>query len=151
MIISLLFNNKLNRLFLIKMRTNIIILHTYNILQTETTYLTDIWLVCYYLQDAILSNIFLRELMNRINGKTFSENDGVSYLDFTDTLPMDGRALSREMEEEQIFPVDYDSLSSLNIRDQEYLQHSSLWQKQVQFLISLLWQFEYFYFPSSIF
>lgn len=82
-------------------------------------------------QDDILSNIFLRDLVNRINGKTISEGDGISYLDFTDGLPLDGRSLTRELEEEQMFPMDYDGLSPLNIRDQEFLEHSNLWQKQV--------------------
>ncbi|KAJ8965644.1 hypothetical protein NQ317_016864 [Molorchus minor] len=81
-----------------------------------------------------LSGIFLRDLVNRINGKGISEGDGVSYLDFTDGLPLDGRPLTRDLEEEQMFPLDYDSMGELNLhpslRDQEYLQHSSLWGKQ---------------------
>lgn len=73
----------------------------------------------------------MRDLVNRINGKTISDGDGVSYLDFTDALPLDGRSLSRELEEEQMFPLDYDSMGPLNIRDQEFMQHSTLWGKQV--------------------
>ncbi|KAJ8931325.1 hypothetical protein NQ314_015771 [Rhamnusium bicolor] len=87
--------------------------------------------------DNFLSGIFLRDLVNRINGKGISEGDGVSYLDFTDGLPLDARSLTRDLEEEQMFPLDYDGIGELNIhpsiRDQEYLQHSSLWGKQVLF------------------
>ncbi|KAJ8934973.1 hypothetical protein NQ318_017680, partial [Aromia moschata] len=85
-------------------------------------------------KDNFLSGIFLRDLVNRINGKGISEGDGVSYLDFTDGLPLDARSLTRDLEEEQMFPLDYDGMGELNlhpsIRDQEYLQHSSLWGKQ---------------------
>lgn len=72
--------------------------------------------------------------MNRINGKGISEGDGISYLDFTDGLPLDARSLTRDLEEEQL--LDYDGLAEVSlhpsIRDQEYLQHSTLWGKQVR-------------------
>lgn len=81
--------------------------------------------------------IFLRNLANRINGKDIAEGDGVSYLDFTYGRPLDSRSLSaRAEEEQQLFPLDYDvEAPELNvhpsIRDQEYLQQSNLWGKQV--------------------
>lgn len=85
-------------------------------------------------KDNILSSIFLRELVNRIHGKGISEGDGVSYLDFTDGMPLDGRSLTNGLEEEQLFPGDYDSMGEFNIhpsiRDQEYMRHSTLWGKQ---------------------
>lgn len=44
------------------------------------------------------------------------------------------RSMARELEEEQLYPVDYDALGDANIhpslRDQEFLQHSSLWGSQ---------------------
>ncbi|XP_018566479.1 neuroendocrine protein 7B2 [Anoplophora glabripennis] len=83
-------------------------------------------------KDNFLSGIFLRDLVNRINGKGISEGDGISYLDFTDGLPLDARSLTRDLEEEQL--LDYDGLAEVSlhpsIRDQEYLQHSTLWGKQ---------------------
>ncbi|KAL1506060.1 hypothetical protein ABEB36_005491 [Hypothenemus hampei] len=81
-------------------------------------------------ESSLLSGIFLRGLANRINNK----QGDISYLDLTDGLPLDTRALNRELEEEQLFPLDYDSLGDSNmypsIRDQEYLQHSTLWGNQ---------------------
>lgn len=51
-----------------------------------------------------------------------------------DGLPLDGRSLTRDLEEEQMFPVDYENLGDINlhpsIRDQEFLQHSTLWGNQ---------------------
>ncbi|CAG9766960.1 unnamed protein product [Ceutorhynchus assimilis] len=94
--------------------------------------------VCYLpgdklFQDNLLSGLFLRGLVNRINGKQDAAGD-ISYLDLTDGLPLDTRALARDLEEEQLFPLDYDSLGDVNmypsIRDQEYMQHSSLWGNQ---------------------
>ncbi|CAG9859093.1 unnamed protein product [Phyllotreta striolata] len=85
-------------------------------------------------KDTILSGIFLRDLVNRINGKGISEGDGISYLDFTDGLPLDGRSLTSGLEDEKLFSGDYDSVGEFNlhpsIRDEEYLRHSSLWAKQ---------------------
>ncbi|XP_072390712.1 neuroendocrine protein 7B2 isoform X2 [Diabrotica undecimpunctata] len=85
-------------------------------------------------KENLLSGLFLRDLVNRINGKGISEGDGVSYLDFTDGMPLDGRSLSGTLEEEQMFPMDYEAMGEMNmhpsIRDQEYLQHSTLWGKQ---------------------
>ncbi|CAG9837554.1 unnamed protein product [Diabrotica balteata] len=86
-------------------------------------------------KENLLSGLFLRDLVNRINGKGISEGDGVSYLDFTDGMPLDGRSLSGTLEEEQMFPMDYEAMGEINmhpsIRDQEYLQHSTLWGKQI--------------------
>ncbi|XP_057657537.1 neuroendocrine protein 7B2 isoform X1 [Diorhabda carinulata] len=82
----------------------------------------------------ILSGLFLRDLVNRINGKQIAEGDGISYLDFTEGMPLDGRSLTRGLEEEPMFPLDYDSIREMDIhpsiRDQEYLKHSTLWSKQ---------------------
>ncbi|KAJ8913420.1 hypothetical protein NQ315_017163 [Exocentrus adspersus] len=68
-------------------------------------------------KDNFLSGLFLRDLVNRINGKGISDGDGVSYLDFTDGLPLDGRSLTRDLEEEQM--LDYDGLGG----DQPPSQH----------------------------
>ncbi|XP_076273805.1 secretogranin_V domain-containing protein 7B2 [Rhynchophorus ferrugineus] len=85
-------------------------------------------------KESYLTSIFLRDLVNRINGKQDLRNGEISYLDLTDGLPLDTRTLTRDLEEEQMFPLDYDSLGDINmhpsIRDQEYLQHSSLWGNQ---------------------
>ncbi|XP_050298363.1 neuroendocrine protein 7B2 isoform X2 [Anthonomus grandis grandis] len=82
-------------------------------------------------KDNLLTGVFLRGLVNRFNGK---EDGDISYLDFTDGLPLNTRALSRDMKEEQLFPLDYDNLGDVNmypsIRDQELMQHSSLWGNQ---------------------
>lgn len=69
--------------------------------------------------------------MNRM-GKDFSDG---AYLDFPESrLAMGARSIGKDLEEEQLFPVDYDGLaeSSLHpsLRDQEFLQHSSLWGSQ---------------------
>lgn len=77
-------------------------------------------------KESYLSSIFLRDLVNRINRKEDLRNGGISYLDLTEGLPLD----TRDLEEEQ----DYDSLGDINmhpsIRDQEYIQHGSLWGNQ---------------------
>ncbi|VEN40466.1 unnamed protein product [Callosobruchus maculatus] len=93
---------------------------------------------CYipYGKDSYLFNLFLRNILSRIHNKSPGDNGGgdVSYLDLTDGAALDGRALGGggDMEEEP--PFDYDSNGELNllpsIRDQEYLQHSSLWGNQ---------------------
>lgn len=58
------------------------------------------------------------------------------YLDFPDSrFPLGSRSLVKELEEEQMYPLDYDGLggdANLNpsLRDQEFLEHSSLWGNQ---------------------
>ncbi|KAG5895101.1 hypothetical protein JTB14_036376 [Gonioctena quinquepunctata] len=82
-------------------------------------------------KDNFFSGYFLRDLVNRINGKGISEGDGVSYLDFTDGLALDSRSLPRGLEEEPMFPLDYDTMRGFNVHPrEEYLQPSSLWGKQ---------------------
>lgn len=82
-------------------------------------------------KDPILTEALLREVVERM-GKEF--NDAASsYLDFPSSdrhLAMMARA-NKDLENEQL---DYDSLLDGNpnpsLRDQEYLQHSSLWGHQ---------------------
>lgn len=57
------------------------------------------------------------------------------YLDFPDgRYPVGPRSLVKELEEEQMYPLDYDTLGEANLhpslRDQEFLEHSSLWGNQ---------------------
>lgn len=65
-------------------------------------------------------------------GKDFIEP---SYLDFPDSrIPMGSRSLTKELEEEELFPLDYDALDENlhpSLRDQEFLEHSSLWGSQL--------------------
>ncbi|XP_026732915.1 neuroendocrine protein 7B2 [Trichoplusia ni] len=82
-------------------------------------------------KDPILTEALLREVVERM-GKEF--NDAASsYLEFPSSdrhLSLMSRA-NKELENEQL---DYDSLIDGNpnpsLRDQEYLQHSSLWGHQ---------------------
>ncbi|XP_053612227.1 neuroendocrine protein 7B2 [Plodia interpunctella] len=81
-------------------------------------------------KDPMLTEVLLREVVERM-GKDF--NDAASsYLDFPSErhLAMIARA-NKDLENEQL---DYDSLidgnPSPSLRDQEYLQHSSLWGHQ---------------------
>lgn len=39
----------------------------------------------------------------------------MSYLDLNDGLPLDGRSLTRGLEGERMYPLDYDSLGDINI------------------------------------
>ena len=78
-----------------------------------------------------MSGVFLREIVSRM-GKDLPD---LAYMDFPDTrLPLGVRSLSRDMEEEPLFPLDYDTLGEPNIhpsiRDQEFLEHSSLYGSQ---------------------
>lgn len=58
----------------------------------------------------------------------------MGYFDFPESrLSLGGRSLGKDLEEEQLFPIDYDT-GEVNIhpslRDQEFLEHSSLWGSQ---------------------
>ncbi|KAL6257083.1 hypothetical protein P5V15_012016 [Pogonomyrmex californicus] len=68
----------------------------------------------------LLSDDFLRILVNQLGNNL---NDADSYL--SDEYPEKAKELPMEL------PTDYDSMDTLNpnpsIRDQEYLQHSTLW------------------------
>ncbi|CAH0559921.1 unnamed protein product [Brassicogethes aeneus] len=79
-------------------------------------------------KESLLSGIFLRDLVNRLNSNKMND---MSYLDLTDGLSLDERSLTGGLEGERIFPLDYESLGDIamhpSIRDQEMLQHSSLW------------------------
>ncbi|XP_060532001.1 neuroendocrine protein 7B2 [Cylas formicarius] len=85
-------------------------------------------------KESFAPGLFLRDLVSHMNGKKELSNGDISYFDFTDGLPLDGSSLTRDLEEEQMFPLDYDSLGDINmhpsIRDQEYIRHSSLWSNQ---------------------
>lgn len=77
-----------------------------------------------------LSQDFLREIASRM-GKDLDPR----FSEFTeDRFPLGSRSLVKEIEEEQIYPLDYDGLSETNLhpslRDQEFLEHSSLWGNQ---------------------
>lgn len=78
-----------------------------------------------------MSGVFLREIVNRL-GKDLPD---LAYMDFPESrLPLGLRSLGRDLEDEQFFPIDYDSLGDNNIhpslRDQEFLEHSSLFGNQ---------------------
>nr|AEE62827.1 unknown [Dendroctonus ponderosae] len=70
-------------------------------------------------QEGLLPGVVLRDISK--------------YLELNDGLPLDTRALSRN-EDGQLFPLDYENLGDVNmypsIRDQEYLQQTSLWGNQ---------------------
>jgi len=83
-------------------------------------------------KDHFLSDMFLRDLVDRM-GKDFSDTADT----YIDPLPMNDQQLAlmaratKDLEAEQ---MDYDSLlegdPSPSLRDQEYMQHSSLWGHQ---------------------
>ncbi|XP_067009584.1 neuroendocrine protein 7B2 [Anabrus simplex] len=89
-------------------------------------------------KEPFLTDALLREVVDRM-GKDLADAAD-AYLDFPDSnrLPlgalMPGRTIKDLEPEEQAFPIDYDRLDLGNpnpsIRDQEYLQHSSLWGHQ---------------------
>ncbi|XP_021919773.1 uncharacterized protein LOC110829891 isoform X2 [Zootermopsis nevadensis] len=90
-------------------------------------------------KDHFLTDVILREVVDRMS-KDFADDTG-TYLDFPETnrIPlgamMRGRNVKDLETEEQQFPMDYDPLGDAgnpnpSIRDQEYLQHSSLWGHQ---------------------
>lgn len=58
-----------------------------------------------------------------------------SYLDFPDSrIPMGSRSLAKDFEQEELFPLDYDILDEglpPTLRDQEFLEHSTLWGGQL--------------------
>lgn len=59
-----------------------------------------------------------------------------SYFDFPDSrIPMGSRSLTKDLDEGELFPLDYDALEENNLhpslRDQEFLEHSSLWGGQL--------------------
>ncbi|GJQ78798.1 hypothetical protein Trydic_g2640 [Trypoxylus dichotomus] len=81
-------------------------------------------------KEHLLTGGLFREIVNRM-GKNFMES---SYLDFPDGR-MGSRSLSKDLEEEELFPIDYDVMEESNLhpslRDQEFLEHSSLWGGQL--------------------
>ncbi|XP_044732654.1 neuroendocrine protein 7B2 isoform X2 [Chrysoperla carnea] len=87
-------------------------------------------------KEHFLTDAFLREVVNRM-GKDLAEVAADSYLNLPDSnrISLVGERATKDIEnEERLFPLDYDSLGETNInpsiRDQEYLQHSSLWGNQ---------------------
>jgi len=81
-------------------------------------------------KEAYFSPDILRDLVSRIN-----KDWDPSYVDFSDVrLPLGSRSLGKDLEEEQLYPLDYDNFGESgihpSIRDQEFLQHSSLWGSQ---------------------
>lgn len=90
--------------------------------------------VCLSFQEHFLTDALLREVVDRMGNDLAEAAD--AYLDFSDPgrMPVLGVRSHKDMEmEEQLFPVEYDSLGEPNpnpsIRDQEYLEHSTLWGK----------------------
>nr|CAD7571230.1 unnamed protein product [Timema californicum] len=90
-------------------------------------------------QEHFLTDALLREVVDRM-GKDLADAAD-SYLDFPETNRlglgglMPGRSIKDlEAEEQQQLPLDYDPMvetgNNPSIRDQEYLQHSSLWGHQ---------------------
>ncbi|EFA02732.2 neuroendocrine protein 7B2 [Tribolium castaneum] len=82
-------------------------------------------------KDNFMPGVFLREIVNRMN----KDLPDLAYMDFPENrLPLGVRSLGREMEEEPLFPLDYEALGEPNIhpsiRDQEFLEHSSLYGSQ---------------------
>lgn len=106
----------------------------YNAGSMCTKYMCVCVFVC-MLQEHFLTDALLREVVERM-GKDLADAAD-NYLDFPDNsrLPVLGARSHKDLEtEEQLFPIDYDSLGEANpnpsIRDQEYLEHSSLWGKR---------------------
>ncbi|XP_063241578.1 neuroendocrine protein 7B2 [Bacillus rossius redtenbacheri] len=88
-------------------------------------------------KEHFLTDALLREMVDRMGSEL--EDAADAYMDFPDSSRMGlvpGRAIKDlEAKERQEFPLDYDHLleagnPSTSIRDQEYLQHSSLWGHQ---------------------
>nr|CAD7195815.1 unnamed protein product [Timema douglasi] len=93
----------------------------------------------YATEEHFLTDALLREVVDRM-GKDLADAAD-SYLDFPETNRlglgglMPGRSIKDlEAEEQQQLPLDYDPMvetgNNPSIRDQEYLQHSSLWGHQ---------------------
>lgn len=82
-------------------------------------------------QDHFLTDALLREVVDRMGNDLAEAAD--AYLDFPDgRMSVLGARSHKDMEiEEPLFPVEYDSLGEANpnpsIRDQEYMEHSTLW------------------------
>lgn len=84
----------------------------------------------YTTKEHYFTSDLLRDVMSRMS-KDFDN----SYLDFPEgRLPLGSRSLAKELEEEeQLYPLDYETLEPNlhpSLRDQEFLQHSSLWGNQ---------------------
>nr|CAD7399448.1 unnamed protein product [Timema poppensis] len=96
-------------------------------------------------KEHFLTDALLREVVDRM-GKDLADAAD-SYLDFPETNRlglgglMPGRSIKDlEAEEQQQLPLDYDPMvetgNNPSIRDQEYLQHSSLWGHQYMTAVS---------------
>lgn len=86
-------------------------------------------------KDHYLSDILLREIVDRMS-KDLVDSGSDSYIDSINDMPshlsLISRASNKDLETEQL---DYDSLldgsnTNPSLRDQEYLQHSTLWGHQ---------------------
>ncbi|XP_049789498.1 uncharacterized protein LOC126195080 [Schistocerca nitens] len=92
-------------------------------------------------KEALLPDVLLREVVDRM-GKDLADAADAAYIDFPDPnrmslgALMSGRAVKDLDGEESQFPLDYEHFADLannpspSIRDQEYLQHSTLWGHQ---------------------
>lgn len=84
-------------------------------------------------QEHYLTDAFLREVVNRM-GKDLADVAADSYIDFPESTHLDPRSTKDIGNEERLFSLDYNALGDTNLnpstRDQEYLQHSTLWSNQ---------------------
>ncbi|KAL0267537.1 UNVERIFIED_CONTAM: hypothetical protein PYX00_009782 [Menopon gallinae] len=90
-----------------------------------------------HLKEHYLTDVLLREVVDRMGKDLAAAAD--SYLDIPDNnrIPSSGALSNRVIKdlenEETSYPVDFENLSdnpNPSLRDQEYLQHSSLWGHQ---------------------
>ncbi|OXU23834.1 hypothetical protein TSAR_007459 [Trichomalopsis sarcophagae] len=82
--------------------------------------------------DHFMSNMLLRDLIERM-GSELADAAGDNYLDERESASSGMRGLpDKEIPLEM--PIDYEAIDAINpkasIRDQEYLQHSTLWSHQ---------------------
>ncbi|XP_014213193.1 neuroendocrine protein 7B2 [Copidosoma floridanum] len=79
-----------------------------------------------------VNNLMLRELLERMGSELAAAEAGDPYMDSRESSSALRGLSDKEIPLE--LPFDYDSIDALNpkasIRDQEYLQHSSLWSNQ---------------------
>lgn len=84
----------------------------------------------------MLNDRLLRNILERMSSE-LADSDGTDVDGYLVDLSGRQASVARDMSDKEIpleLPYDYDDMESLepkaNIRDQEYLQHSSLWSHQ---------------------
>lgn len=84
------------------------------------------------MQDQFLSDVLLRDLVDRM-GKDFIDQSD-SYIDPMNDMPSQLALMARASKDLESEQLDYDALMDGNpspsLRDQEFVQHSSLWGHQ---------------------